>query len=172
MPYDAWVVYVLILRMVICSPSQAASAYFRYTNKPTPLAATNSLHILLALSLCMLLNPSLGALGTALALFVSETVANACVMFALAARHLGVRPLEMIVKHHSIGALSFGIGAACALMAYRIVGQNNLLNLALGGALWTLMVSVPALFLVFRPSQRGWIWVRAKTFAGRFALRG
>lgn len=171
-PYDAWVLYALVLRMIVCSPLQVASAYFRFTNKPAPLAAANSLHIVIALSLCVMLNPSLGALGTAIALFVSETVGNACLMYILAARHLEVRPLRLVVKHHSLGVLSFGLSAACALMAYRIFGQSSLLNLALGGIVWALIVSVPALFLVFRPSQRGWIWVRAKTFAGRFALRG
>jgi O-antigen/teichoic acid export membrane protein len=171
-PYDAWVVYALILRMIVCSASQAASAYFKSTNEAGPLAAANALHIALVLSLCILLSPSLGALGTALALLVSETLSNACLLLIFASKHLGVRPLGLVVKHQGLGLLSFALSAVCAMMAYRTVGRDSLVNLAFGGAVWTLMVSVPALFLVFSASQRRWIWGSAKAFAGRFALSG
>ena len=169
-PYDAWLIGILMIRIFICCPAVAGLVFFQNINKPAPAAISSAMYIGVFLGLSLFLIPSLGAVGVALALFAGEAVAGPLFIYPRACKFLKINAIWLAFRSYGMAILTFGISGSLAYVATLPFEIHSVLELVAVGVLWAGLIFFPALWLLFTSPQRQWLWSIAQAFLGR--LRG
>jgi O-antigen/teichoic acid export membrane protein len=166
-PYDQWLIIVLIVRIFICAPAVAAHLFFQNTNQPAPAAISSTMYIGVFLILGVFLIPPYGALGAAVALFAGEAVSGPFYIYPKACKFLKVDAARLALRSYGMAIVTFGISGSLAYLAILPFEFKSILELLAAGVIWGGLTVFPALWLLFTNSQRQWLWSVAQGLLGR-----
>jgi O-antigen/teichoic acid export membrane protein len=152
--YDPWLTAILIGVIVFGAPAQVAFILFHHINRPRMLVLANGGHALGTVLLCLLLVGKYSAIGAAVATGVAELLFVGLPL-PIAACRLVAFPLATYFWNAARVAivmfiLSYAIaGTVMALMPVRDTPEIVMLV-----GLWSVVLSLPAYFLILTPNMR------------------
>ncbi|WGR97422.1 hypothetical protein MTX26_23720 [Bradyrhizobium sp. ISRA443] len=160
-PYDAGLTATLLLGSVLTAPSLLALSFANYSNRRDLLVRTKGLQLVAFLVLSVTLIPTMGVLGAAIAIVLSDLLIQLGVLGIIVMRQtlenpfrhlfsLGLVAMAIILSGYGLGTV---IRSSLALTGFpRLAGESLVWLAAMGlvaGAVWTrriretLMASIP-----------------------------
>jgi O-antigen/teichoic acid export membrane protein len=169
-PYDPWLIGCFLAAVILAVPGQSGFAMLRFTNHPRPLAISSACEVTIALVLCLLLVPRMGALGAALGLLIAEVLTFGSYLAVTGLRSLQTSVRPYFLRTYGVTAVACILSFAAAKGIALAWEPRGLLDLVVIGAGWAAIVTIPAAFVIFTRDQRSWIL--AQTRRGLTAIRG
>jgi O-antigen/teichoic acid export membrane protein len=143
-PYDATLAITLILGMCLGAPAILALGYANYSNRGTLLLWTKSLQLVLFLLLSILLIPSLGPMGAAVALVSSDIVAQLGVLFFIIVSETLLHPIRHALLLMGMMAAVISAGAAIGVAISYLLPGAGIAHFLIECTLWLVAVAVLA----------------------------
>lgn len=153
-PYDPYLMLILVAETAICAPAQVAFALLWYGGYPGPLNKGLFASAGLAMAIAALLAPWFGARGVAAGIGAGEIVGVAIYLSLLADRVIERKAGTGLLRNLKTTALSFAGSAACAFLLFRLIEPHGWLGLIELGAAYAILASVGAYWILLTPAQR------------------
>lgn len=153
-PYDPWLVLIMVGAVVLMAPSQAPFMFFYHLNQPRVLAVTVGIHLIIATILCAWLSSRYAATGAALAIGGTEVVLVGLVVPFAACSALALSTMSFL--RAAIRPLLFFLilGAVSGWSLRQVFPIENIVRLLLACGLWAGLLGPLAFFLLFPAGVR------------------
>jgi O-antigen/teichoic acid export membrane protein len=162
-PYDPWLVNALIVTIILTAPAQAAFMIFLFTNKPAVLPLANGGYAIGTLVFCALLIGNFSALGAAIGTGLAECLSMGLLLPYVACREVSLPFLPSLRHWGAIALLGSGVSYGAAIAIARFLPVANFSSLIEFAVLWTIVIAIPAFFLVADRTLRDWILRQARS---------
>ncbi len=163
-PYDPYLMLILVAETAICAPAQVAFALLWYGGYPGPLNKGLFASAGLAMAIAALLAPWYGARGVAAGIGAGEIVGVAVYLSLLADRVIERKAGTGLLRNLKTTALSFAGSAACAFLLSHLIEPSGWIGLIELGAAYTGVAAAGGYWILLNRSQRAWLWAIAAAF--------
>jgi len=143
-PYDATLAITLLLGMCLGAPAILALSYANYSNRGTLLLWTKSLQLVIFLLLSILLIPSLGPMGAAIALVSSDVVAQLGVLFFIIIGETLRHPVRHALLLVAIMVTIVSAGVAIGVVIRDLLPGTGIPHFLIECAMWLAAVALLA----------------------------
>ncbi len=135
-PYDAALTIMLLLGTCIGAPAILALSYANYSNRGPLLLWTKSLQLVIFLLLSIILIRDVGLLGAAIALVLSDIIAQLGVLFVVIVSETLRRPVRHILFLLSMMMTIVSVGVAIGAAIRYLMPGTGIAHFLLECALW------------------------------------
>jgi O-antigen/teichoic acid export membrane protein len=143
-PYDPVLTYTLLIGTSLIAPSILALGFASYSNRGELLVRTKGLQLVVFLPLLVLLIPSLGPLGAAIAIVVSDLLIQFGLLGLIIIRQTLQRPFRHVVFLAAIMILVTSAGWALGTAIRSWVPGTGLMRFVSECTLWLIAVALAA----------------------------
>lgn len=147
--YDPVLLGIFLGASFACLPGQVALTFFYYVNQPAPVSVAHGANVVLGVALCVLLVPSHGVAGAALAIGGVEFLTVGLWLTRKACKATGVSTLVFLATSWLAGLLAFGISSLVADFVAAQLHFDGPRAFLIAGVAWFALMSVPALGAVY-----------------------
>jgi O-antigen/teichoic acid export membrane protein len=138
-------------------PGLLGSALLRLTDHADTLLLASLLQAGASLLLCLLLIPSLGALGAGIGIAVAELLTVGGLALRRTCRLFGL-PTGVLVPAFAAGLAAFVLSGMVAAGVFLLLRPVGLAELILAGMVWALPSLPAAIPILLPPARRRWLF--------------
>jgi O-antigen/teichoic acid export membrane protein len=155
-PYDSKLVALLVFGAAGVAPGILAQTFANYSNRPRLLMVAKTSQVIVVIVLSILMIPSFGVLGAAVALVTGDILVQVGILAMTITKRVLVRPLAHIAFILLVGASVIGIGWLLGVLILSSVPAPSLGHFVIGASVWGGVMCVPLIAL--RNSRlRNWL---------------